>query len=132
MHAIGIELANQPARDDLALVLVAVVTGGHQRGGSLAVADARDRNGDDPVGVAVVGVPDLEPAHPAPGGVEVDAAVDAGLLRAHAFTPPSSPAGRPVTQSRGIACQSSKDMARPGKAGLAKGQVSAIHARTVR
>ena len=35
-------------------------------------------------------------------------------------------------QSIGIACHSSKEMARPGKAGLVKGQTPAIQSRTVR
>ena len=41
-------------------------------------------------------------------------------------------AGIPRAQSPGKARHSSKEMARPGKAGLAKGQMSAIQARTVR
>ena len=103
MHAIGIELTNQPARDDLALVLVAVVAVRHQRGGALAVADACDRDGDDPVGVAVVRVSDLEPTHAASGGIEIDAAVDAEFLRAHAFATTfvaGSPPGHSVARHR--------------------------------
>ena len=66
MHPLGIELSDQPPRDDLSFVLVTVIAGGDQRGGSLSTADARDRHGDESIGVAVVRMLDLEPADPAP------------------------------------------------------------------
>ena len=98
VHALRVELSDQSLCDDLAFVLVAVVAGAHQRGGSATVADAGDRHGDDPVGVAVVRVPDLEPAHPASGRLEIDAAVDAGRLGAHAVT--ALVAGSPLARLR--------------------------------
>ena len=40
VRALGVELANETVRADLAFVLAAVVAGAHQRSGSASVADA--------------------------------------------------------------------------------------------
>ena len=91
-------------RIDLALVLVAVVAGGEQHAGAVAVDDLADRHRQPAVGRAVHGVRQAQVAQLLAGLVEVDLATDGDLGHAGSAAPPV-PLGGANPSSKRPACQ---------------------------